>query len=136
MNFYTTLLTFFNIVAFLLAIPSLLKQFQQLNTSIIIHLMVILCALVLNCIIFVTILLFLKFHIDLILRNYTTLETLELKRQSKDADKVQSDYDIGKYYNWTQVFGKNSCTWWLPIFLGTQGPSGDGVIWPKRTLDQ
>ena len=53
--------------------------------------MIILCALVLNCIIFVTILLFLKFHIDLILRNYTTLETLELKRQSKDADQVFVD---------------------------------------------
>lgn len=119
MNFYTTLVTFFNIVAFLLSIPSLLKRFQDLNTSLIVHLMVILIALVLNCIIFVTILLFLKFHIDLILRNFTTLETLELKRQSKDADKVQSEYDIGKYYNWTQVFGKNSWTWWLPVFLGS-----------------
>ena len=98
--------------------------------------MIILCALVLNCIIFVTILLFLKFHIDLILRNYTTLETLELKRQSKDADKVQSEYDIGKYYNWTQVFGKNSWTWWLPVFLGSSGPSGDGVIWPKRVSSE
>lgn len=79
-----------------------------------------------------TILLFLKFHIELILRNYTTLETLELKRQAKDAEKVESEYDIGKYYNWIQVFGKNAWSWWLPIFLGSEGPSGDGVIWPKR----
>ena len=136
MNFYTTFLTFLNIVAFLFSIPSLWKQFQALDSSLIIHLLVIVCALVMNCIIFVTILLFLKFHVDLILRNYTTLETLELKRQSKDADKVQSEYDIGKYYNWIQVFGKNSWTWWLPIFLGNEGPSGDGVIWPKRTSDE
>lgn len=73
-----------------------------------------------------------KFHVELILKNYTTLETLELKRQNKDAEKTLSEYDIGKYYNWTQVFGKNAWTWWLPIFLDTEGPSGDGVIWPKK----
>ncbi len=68
---------------------------------------------------------------ELILRNYTTLETLELKRQNRDVEVTVSEYSIGRYYNWIQVFGKNSLTWWLPIFPGAQGPSGDGVIWPK-----
>lgn len=85
MNFYTTLITFLNIIAFVCSIPSLLDSLKVVDTSLIIHLLVILGALVLNCIIFVTILLFLKFHIDLILKNYTTLETLELKRQLKDS---------------------------------------------------
>ena len=76
MNFYTTLITFLNILAFLFSISTFIKRFENLNSSLILHLLIIMVALVLNCIIFVTILLFLKFHIDLILRNYTTLETL------------------------------------------------------------
>ena len=31
-----------------------------------------------------------------------------------------------------QVFGRNSCTWWIPIFPPNEGPAGDGVIWPRR----
>ncbi len=87
MNLYTTLLTFLNIIAFLLSIPSLLTHFkEQIDSGFILHIIVIIGALVLNCIIFITILLFLKFHIELILKNYTTLETLELKRQNKDVE--------------------------------------------------
>ena len=37
------------------------------------------------------------------------------------------------YYNWIQVFGKNSLHWPLPVFLEGEGPVGDGVVWPKKT---
>ena len=32
-----------------------------------------------------------------------------------------------------QVFGRNHLTWPIPIFLSNEGPSGDGVLWPKKS---
>lgn len=73
---------------------------------------------------------------DLIFKNYTTLEILDLKRQGKGDNPPTSKYDMGAYYNWMQVFGRNWITWFIPIFRSTEGPSGDGVLWPRATLDQ
>jgi hypothetical protein len=47
-------------------------------------------------------------------------------------DKYITQYDIGRYYNWLQVFGKNYWHWPLPMFFENEGPAGDGVIWPKK----
>lgn len=43
---------------------------------------------------------------------------------------------MGSYYNWMQVFGRNWGMWFIPTFGSSGGPSGDGVIWPRATLDQ
>lgn len=56
-----------------------------------------------------------------------------MKRQKQEGNPLKSPYDIGHYYNWVQVFGRNWKTWWIPIFLEGEGPSGDGVLWPKFT---
>jgi len=42
---------------------------------------------------------------------------------------------MGNYYNWMQVFGRNWCSWFIPMFRSTEGPSGDGVIWPRASLN-
>ncbi len=76
MNFYTTLITFLNILAFIFSIPSIILRLSNIDSILVLHLIVILIGFIFNCIIFVTISLFLKFHIELILKNYTTLETL------------------------------------------------------------
>lgn len=81
--------------------------------------MFIIIAFVLNSVIFFAILNFLKFHLGLIFSNYTTLEILELKRQGKSEDPPSSKYDMGSYYNWRQVFGRNWVTWGIPIFRST-----------------
>lgn len=73
---------------------------------------------ILNCIIFGAILNFLRFHIGLIVDNYTTLEMLEMKRRCANTDKLdKSPYNMGAYYNWMQVFGRNCLTWGIPVFL-------------------
>lgn len=42
---------------------------------------------------------------------------------------------MGSYYNWMQVFGRNWLTWPIPMFRSSEGPSGDGVLWPRAMLD-
>ena len=41
-------------------------------------------------------------------------------------------FDLGRYYNWVQVFGIKPILWPFPIFFGRYGkPAGDGIIWPQ-----
>jgi len=86
MLIYTTLMTFINIIAFLCSLVSLFSSVENGTASDIVKATVIVIAFVLNSVIFVTILLFLKYHLQLIFSNYTTLETLELKRQGKNSE--------------------------------------------------
>eukprot|EP00444_Apocalathium_aciculiferum_P004654 CAMPEP_0183407770 /NCGR_PEP_ID=MMETSP0370-20130417/17597_1 /TAXON_ID=268820 /ORGANISM="Peridinium aciculiferum, Strain PAER-2" /LENGTH=215 /DNA_ID=CAMNT_0025590179 /DNA_START=162 /DNA_END=809 /DNA_ORIENTATION=+ len=66
---------------------------------------------------------FIKFHMKLVLENYTTIENLE--REESAASK----FDIGRRRNWEQVFGNNSYLWWLPMHTQASRPIGDGVRW-------
>ena len=84
MLFYTILMTFITIVAFLCSVGIIINKFGSGNVGIIITLLVIFGAVGIDIVIFVTIVLFLKFHLELVFNNQTTLETLELKRAGKD----------------------------------------------------
>lgn len=97
MLFYTILLTLINIIAYTLSFSSILSNFTQKGAGYIINTIVVTAGIILNTIIFVTILLFFKFHLDLVFSNQTTLETLELKRQGKNPDELPSDYDLGTF---------------------------------------
>jgi len=66
---------------------------------------------------------FIKFHVRLVLENYTTIENLE-----RDASQ-RSKYDIGSRRNWEQVFGSHILGWMLPFHTTISRPSGDGVRW-------
>ena len=76
MLIYTTIATIMNLMAFLFSIPFLLGKVGNMNAVLVFQLIFILVALVFNCIIMVTIILFLKFHLELIFGNFTTIETL------------------------------------------------------------
>ena len=54
---------------------------------------------------------FLKFHIDLILNNKTTIEYLE-----KKGEVFESPYSLSPINNWRQVFGYNIALWFFPVF--------------------
>ena len=95
MLFYTILLTFLNLIAYLTSIVAIINKFKTGNAGFIISGVVITGAIILNMIIMVTIGLFFKFHIGLVMENQTTLETLELKRQGKDPDQEPSEFNIG-----------------------------------------
>jgi len=66
---------------------------------------------------------FLKFHIKLVLENYTTIENLEREEGAK------SKFDIGRRRNWEQVFGTGKWLWWYPAHVQASRPVGDGVRW-------
>ncbi|CAE8615802.1 unnamed protein product, partial [Polarella glacialis] len=76
---------------------------------------------------------FIKFHMKLVLENYTTIENLEREEGAK------SKFDIGKRRNWEQVFGSNPWMWWLPLHTQASRPIGDGVRWRvhyTRVIDE
>jgi hypothetical protein len=68
---------------------------------------------------------FLRFHINLILENKTTIEFLEAK-----GEPFESRFSINTRRNWQQVFGPNKFFWIFPINVGAARPNGDGVFWP------
>jgi len=76
---------------------------------------------------------FLKFHLKLVLENYTTIENLEREEGAK------SKFDIGRRRNWEQVFGTNPWLWWYPAHVPLSRPVGDGVRWRvhyTRVIDE
>jgi palmitoyltransferase len=66
---------------------------------------------------------FVKFHVKLVLDNFTTIENLEREEGQK------SKFNIGERRNWEQVFGANQWLWWFPFHTPTSRPIGDGVRW-------
>lgn len=136
MLFYTTVITFLNILVLVLSIHPLSEKSQKEQESLIFRYILLALASIINIVIFIAILNFLRFHLGLIFSNFTTLEILELKRQRKDEENAKSPYDLGNYYNWVQVFGRNWGTWPIPIFLSGEGPSGDGVLWPTGNEEE
>jgi len=76
---------------------------------------------------------FIKFHVKLVLENYTTIENLEREEGAK------SKFDIGRRRNWEQIFGSNHWLWWLPLHTQASRPIGDGVRWRvhyTRAIDE
>jgi hypothetical protein len=97
-------------------------------TSVIIGCMFFMCILL-----FATLTNFLRFHVRLVLDNYTTIENLERDEGAK------SKFDIGKRRNWEQVFGQSPMLWWLPMHTLASRPVGDGVRWRvhyTRVIDE
>ena len=71
---------------------------------------------------------FFKFHIGLVLKNSTTIESLDQEHQ-KDFQK----FNLSPRKNWEQVFGCDSLFWFLPFPTKRGRPDGDGLSW--RTND-
>jgi len=76
---------------------------------------------------------FIRFHMKLVLDNFTTIENLEREENAK------SKFDIGSRRNWEQVFGSFCQLWWLPVHVSASRPVGDGVRWRvhyTRVIDE
>jgi hypothetical protein len=94
------------------------------------HIIIRTVALLIQAAFFVVIIMFSKFHVELILSNSTTLDNLERQRNPNTKTNV---YDLGSYENFVQVFGTNVWKWPWPYF-GESLPKGDGVLWKKNSL--
>ncbi|OMJ74009.1 hypothetical protein SteCoe_27155 [Stentor coeruleus] len=91
------------------------------------HDIYMLSAYSLNLLLVMTISLFFKFHVNLVLSNSTTIDNMDKKNTQKT-----NIYDKGSKLNWYQVFGKNKLLWLLPITGISGKPIGDGVIWTQE----
>ncbi|CAI2372857.1 unnamed protein product [Moneuplotes crassus] len=67
---------------------------------------------------------FLRFHIELIFSNKTTIEFLE-----KKGEQFESPFALSPRENWEQVFGCNKLLWFFPVSWASGHPIGDGVYW-------
>ena len=66
---------------------------------------------------------FFVFHINLILKNSTTIESLE--------NSYNSRFNVSPYWNFMQVFGREMVLWPLPFYGQSGKPLGDGISWPS-----
>ncbi|PHJ17116.1 dhhc zinc finger domain-containing protein [Cystoisospora suis] len=66
---------------------------------------------------------FSRFHLNLVLRNSTTIENMDV------ANRDRNRYDLGVSRNIEQVFGPNPCCWLAPVHASANRPVGDGVRW-------
>jgi len=96
---------------------------QGADTWFIVSFMLVLVMFLLSLLLLGTLTQFIKFHVKLVLDNYTTIENLEREEDAK------SKFDIGRSRNWEQVFGANKWLWWLPMHTQASRPVGDGVRW-------
>lgn len=79
---------------------------------------------------------FVKFHINLVFTNSTTIESLD-KEHANENIKFKLSYKE----NWLQVFGTNKLLWFFPIIAEGGRPEGDGLTWktvpvPSTELNQ
>mmetsp|Transcript_117471 Transcript_117471/g.328871 ORF Transcript_117471/g.328871 Transcript_117471/m.328871 type:complete len:294 (+) Transcript_117471:72-953(+) len=96
---------------------------QGADTWFIVSFMLVLVMFLLSLLLLGTLTQFIKFHVKLVLDNYTTIENLEREEDAK------SKFDIGRRRNLEQVFGENRWLWGLPLHTQASRPVGDGVRW-------
>merc|ERR1719318_1481938 len=69
----------------------------------------------------------LGYHLYLVLRNQTTLESFR-PPIFKNTGPDKFAFNLGKGNNWREVFGDDSKKWFLPLLTC----KGDGVKYPTR----
>lgn len=75
------------------------------------------------------------FHLKLVFTNTTTIEHLESERNPEKQENLYK-YDVGSYYNFTQVYGQKKLLWFFPITAESGNPVGDGIVFAQRDTQQ
>ncbi|OMJ77992.1 hypothetical protein SteCoe_22316 [Stentor coeruleus] len=116
---------------FSLSFPVYEKILKVANTRRVDHYddLILFAAFSLTLLLTITITLFFKFHVRLIMTNSTTIESMDKKNSVKDT------YNKGTRANWFQVFGRNKLLWLLPVTGISGKPIGDGVIWTQENVN-
>ena len=74
---------------------------------------------------------FVYYHIQLVIKNSSTIENLDKENKDKYAKFCLSTEE-----NIQQVFGKNKLYWLLPIISEEGKPEGDGLLWKVNNNNQ
>ena len=74
---------------------------------------------------------FFIYHINLVIKNSSTIENLDKENKDKYAK-----FCLSKKENIEQVFGKNKLYWLIPIISEEAKPDGDGLLWKTREVNQ
>ena len=74
---------------------------------------------------------FVMYHINLVIKNSSTIENLDKENQDKYAK-----FCLSLKENFQQVFGKNQIYWFLPINTEEGKPEGDGLLWKVNNNEQ
>ena len=74
---------------------------------------------------------FVIYHIQLVIKNSSTIENLDKENKDKYAKFCLSTKE-----NIQQVFGKNKLYWLLPIISEEGKPDGDGLLWKVNNNNQ
>ena len=88
--------------------------------------LVIICYLVILIFTFI-INIFFKFHIELVLKNSTTIESLDIEHKNE-----YEKFNLNIKENWYQVFGFNKLFWFIPYRDRRGAPDGDGLSWKTK----
>ena len=67
-----------------------------------------------------------RFHLNLVINNNTTLEYVQAKRNNRD---MTERFNIGTSGNWKQIFGNNKLLWFLPI--SNTNEEFQGINYPR-----
>ena len=100
---------------------------MKLKYNLIIHGIIIVCGYSAVFTFSIVILMFFKFHVELVLNNSTTIENLDVEHKNENMK-----YNIGNWNNWIQVFGNDKLYWFMPMKSEKGNPIGDGLNWPKK----
>ena len=71
---------------------------------------------------------FFKFHLKLVFKNCTTIETLDPEFEKKNK------FNLSLKENWEQVMGSDKLFWFIPFINDSGYPKGDGLTWPVNEL--
>lgn len=119
------------IFCFCTEIPLLINEYINIGKgewSLSVHTIIRTIGLLIQIAFFIAISTFLKFHIELVLSNSSTIDNLERQRNPNGGPNV---YDISPYENFTQVFGTNALLWPFPV-LPQSSMRANGVVWQKN----
>ena len=112
-------------------LPLEIQEYSKIfagEQSVTVHTIIRTVALLIEIAFFCVITMFFKFHVELVLSNSSTLDNLERQRNPNAGPNV---YDVGPYENFVQVFGTNSCLWFVPV-SPQSAQRGNGVVWNKN----
>lgn len=109
-------------------IMTLYKYRHSVNFSLIYKSFIILFAMAIVFVLTFLNTMFFKFHVNLVLINMTTIESLDVENSKKNR------FGLCLIENWEQVFGTSRLYWFFPVISEKGLPKGDGLIWKTNSF--